>query len=1181
MAIAASSAPQIAGPGGSCDIPVYMQSKVVVAGHQKCGEPECTDSTPLKLYLHYDYTSDADIDDAAGGIHVDTTLSVTYDPLTCLFTTCDETGTASCLNCVPPCQTVHVSGCSRNQDEQWSDEACKAWCFDAVAYHRQSAEQTLFECTPEHTHVVDEWEDSLMTYRLEEEWTRSGEYTDELLREIIIGKMPAFGQEWAEAPDVAYYDLWNSHVDGQGQRLQYRLRFWGAKDQSYRLDWKEVTAHADGTSTSVPRYEHLVGVGGWTFTGEHQIEPPLWNGYPEDGVAVTFVSDIEAKPWTPSAAEPGTGVIGVVGAEGECGGGGCGGSRVEDYGVFVALGLGRAAAGASAGELEFSAELPSLALATPASLQVTANRSDVEVVSVDGVLRQVKVPQALADVATNSAFQYEIRFYSLSDVGGFEDGTYQLLNPTNWFVQWTIENPAASAEIFNQLRVTETRGASAKVHEFTYDAGSGSWTVTRPGQVREDQISKTVDVENGTHTEVATVRAPGGGAVARRSQTWCLFTWDGVSQEVLVAETFGEGGSARTTRWDYYETSPFTVQGSVVPLKCVIHPSGYWERIDEYDAIGRPLVVVHQFLNAPTNALASEARRFGYDYTPLSGTQDDGTLEPDLPRRTDESLLGVPISTAYTIVEPYQTRTIRCLRPGLDWDDPSNLVTTNKYYDSWAGQFEHRLRSVQHPDGRREAYLYAAAGSGANATLTTVALLGEPVSGNDTNIASGTITTTVQGDVGQVLSVSVVDKASGIVVDQKAYTYTDLFKRSHAVVDLSGRTNTVQYACCGLELVTDHDGAQTQYLYDGLGRGIGSCVLSYNPVLTTTNVLDAAGRVLATVHSGGGTAIVQRQSAYDLAGEVVSETNALGGTTTYAETKVNGQTVRTTTYPDTSTRIETSAQDGSLVEVGGTAASPLRYLYGVDDTGEEDAQSNPILLPFTFEIRVWETGATNEWTKRYADSLGRAYKTVYAAASGAPTQRTLYNGKGQIERQIDPDGVLTLFQYNARGESEYTALNAGGTTNIDFAGLDRITRTVSDVCNNGVANVRRTRTYAWHVLNTDTSILISSSEVSVDGLRSWQRIYADGVNAVTTQSQTAYGSSGSRTVTLTNPDGSSTVNAYAYGRLVSTTRKDSGGSQVTQTSYADAVLDEVPGWRERISLLRVSILQPSHGEVDQ
>ncbi|HNU53132.1 MAG TPA: hypothetical protein PKJ98_19750, partial [Verrucomicrobiota bacterium] len=33
-------------------------------------------------------------------------------------------------------------------------------------------------------------------------------------------------------------------------------------------------------------------------------------------------------------------------------------------------------------------------------------------------------------------------------------------------------------------------------------------------------------------------------------------------------------------------------------------------------------------------------------------------------------------------------------------------------------------------------------------------------------------------------------------------------------------------------------------------------------------------------------------------------------------------------------------------------------------------------------------------------------------------------------------------------------------------------------------------------------------------------------------------------------DGSSTVNAYAYGRLVSTTRKDSGGSQVTQTSYA-------------------------------
>jgi len=1144
LPLCAAPVGQIGSEAGACDtsIPVFMQSKVAAAVHEKCGRPECTSSIPAKLYLNCSYFQNSDYETPGPSVTtVDTSQTVTFDPLTCDLT-CEEAGTTSSSHCNPSCTSVQQSGCSLDQTDVWTDPGCTSWCFDVIDDVRENySVRTLDVCTTNTIHVIDEWTDGVRVFRCEESWMMSGEYTDELLRDMIIQKLPPFPAEWNNQPDVAAYELTNNHVNGEGQRLRYRLCFWGEKDQTYRLDWKEVTVQADGTGSAVPVHEYVVGVGGWSFTSEHQIEPPPWNGYPYDGLAVTFVSDLEATPWAPPAAAPGSGVIGAVGAEGECGGGGCGASRVEEYGVRVALGLGRAAAGASAGELELSAELPSLALATPASLRVTADHSDVEVITVEGMLRQVKAPQALAHVVTNSAFQYEVRFYYLSDVGGFQEGVYQLLAPSNWFVKWTIENPAASADTFNQLRVSETRGASTKVHEFTYDAGAGSWTVTRAGQVREDLVSRTTDVQNATHTEVASVRSPGGSAVARRSQTWRRFTWGNVSQEVLVEQTFGEGSSARTTTWDYHANSPFPVKGSQVPLKRVIHPTGYWERIDEYDATGRPVVVVQQFLNAPTNALASEARRFDYDYAPVSGTQDDGSLRPHLPRRTDETLLDVPISTAYTIIEPYQTRTIRCPRPGLAWNDPSNLVTTNKYYDASAGAFEHRLRSVLHPDGRREAYLYAAAGSGVNATLTTVVLVGQPASGNDTNITSGTITTTVQGDVGQVLSVTVKDKASSIVVDQKSYTYTDVFRRSHTVVDLSGRTNTVQYACCGLDLVTDHDGTQTQYLYDGLGRGIGNCVLSYNPVLTTTNVLDAAGRVLAAVRNGGGTAMVQRQTAYDLAGEVVSETNALGGTTTYAETKVNGQTVRTTTYPDNSTRIDTSAQDGSLVEVAGTAASPLRYLYGVDDTGDDDAQSNPILLPFTFEIRLWETGATNEWTKSYTDSLGRAYKTVYAATSGTPTQRTLYNGKGQMERQIDPDGVLTLYQYNAQGELEYTAVNAGGTTNIDFAGLDRITRTVSDVCNNGVANVRRTRSYAWHVFNSTTSILLSSFETSVDGLRSWQRIYPDGVNAVTTQSQSSYGSSGSRTVTLTHPDGSSTVNAYSYGRLVSTTRKNSIG----------------------------------------
>ncbi|MGC8990894.1 MAG: hypothetical protein ACP5MD_12305, partial [Verrucomicrobiia bacterium] len=53
--------------------------------------------------------------------------------------------------------------------------------------------------------------------------------------------------------------------------------------------------------------------------------------------------------------------------------------------------------------------------------------------------------------------------------------------------------------------------------------------------------------------------------------------------------------------------------------------------------------------------------------------------------------------------------------------------------------------------------------------------------------------------------------------------------------------------------------------------------------LTTTNLLDAAGHVLATVRSAGGWSITKGLFAYNSAGELIAETNALGGVTTYSE----------------------------------------------------------------------------------------------------------------------------------------------------------------------------------------------------------------------------------------------------------------------------------------------------------
>ena len=70
---------------------------------------------------------------------------------------------------------------------------------------------------------------------------------------------------------------------------------------------------------------------------------------------------------------------------------------------------------------------------------------------------------------------------------------------------------------------------------------------------------------------------------------------------------------------------------------------------------------------------------------------------------------------------------------------------------------------------------------------------------------------------------------------------------------------------------------------------------------------------------------------------------------------------------------------------------------------------------------------------------GRTYKTISASATTHPTTRSIYNNVGQLAKQIDPDGVTTLYQYNAKGQMAYTAVDMNTNGIIDFVGTDRIT----------------------------------------------------------------------------------------------------------------------------------------------
>jgi hypothetical protein len=106
--------------------------------------------------------------------------------------------------------------------------------------------------------------------------------------------------------------------------------------------------------------------------------------------------------------------------------------------------MGAAQFGEPAGQIRLSQSEPSpLFLASPVLLRYSMNRADVEVIVLNGEIRQITAPQALANVETISQFKYELRFFYPSQVGAKGgNGLYTVSGAP--FVTWTVENPDAS-----------------------------------------------------------------------------------------------------------------------------------------------------------------------------------------------------------------------------------------------------------------------------------------------------------------------------------------------------------------------------------------------------------------------------------------------------------------------------------------------------------------------------------------------------------------------------------------------------------------------------------------------------------------------------------------------------------------------------------------------------------------
>jgi RHS repeat-associated protein len=975
---------------------------------------------------------------------------------------------------------------------------------------------------------------------------------------------------YASGLKEAFFTLNPGERCAEAQKFKYRIRFMGQPGYKYELRWSVISmrSYTNGQPETVeiivPREAEFIGSGSEIIYDAGEEMPPVFDaphynsrrfiqkggmivrradngqvvaacafdGAEGDGFFFPFdplpPTEPEPPEPTPPDDDPPPDDDGDDDCDtcNDCGAGGADVSASAD-GINAQFDLGMAGFDQAAGRLYLSESTVGPQLTSPSALQYSTTRSDVDVVrDGNGKILQVKAPQALADIVVSNALQYSIRFFSSNNVGSKVGGLYQT-NGTP-YVTYTLLNPNWVGN-YGEFRIIETRGSTSLTNRYLYSSLEKSWLLLRANSASSQ---KYWSYPTNGYTATAKVYQRRNPLLSQ-----ILYTSQSVHQDYpwgdeVTSRVISAGTNTWTTTYLYWTN---VTDNGYRKLRQAVYPNGAWGTYD-YDSsnrLSRTLMSwLNQGLTTDTNLCVVETR--GYAQLP-AGSGDDVTYSPNHPRTVIRYVLGKEVGRTYYAISNGFERVIHCPTPLAAWNASDNLVTTTKSHTS--GVNANLPVSVEQADGTMQFFEYA---SGAQYKTNTV-FSGAP-NGTKTAIVAGDKHETVLTTVNQVLFSRVTDFASGLVVNLVTHTNFDALGRAQKTVYQDGTYDWRNYDCCGLESEVDRDGATTEYEYDALRRIVSTTRHGIKQI----NHYDLWGNVYKRERQGtNGSIILLSTNTYDAAGRLFTTQNALGGVTTshYFRNATTGELSETNLFADGGSRIELRYRDGKLSKITGTAVFGVQHEYGVEQDGS-------VWRQYTKETKLDASGTpTAEWTKTYVDGAGRAYKTVFAG-TGSPYQQAWYNSKGQLWKQRDPDGVITLTSYDAQGRPYYQAVDVNQNDVINTNGLDRVSFTLSDVVTAYSTTVRRSRTYAHTVDNNGGFSLLAMSEQSVDGLKSWQTVYRDASTAVQSSSVTSYGGGGARTVTATNPDGSYTISLFSYGELQSVNRYASGGASLGSTTYS-------------------------------
>ncbi|WP_345033016.1 polymorphic toxin-type HINT domain-containing protein [Kutzneria kofuensis] len=372
-------------------------------------------------------------------------------------------------------------------------------------------------------------------------------------------------------------------------------------------------------------------------------------------------------------------------------------------------------------------------------------------------------------------------------------------------------------------------------------------------------------------------------------------------------------------------------------------------------------------------------------------------------------------------------------------------ATTRTTYDAVG-----RVSSTTDPRGNTTTYSYDQLGRlvqrhdpGDRTSVFQYDRAGELLQATD---PSGATRTWTYDDLGRMITSTQIERVPQPGAFTTTYSYDDL---GNTVSVKSPQDEIAAFSYDALsELVTytDAAGVATQYGYDLSGR----------PVLTAdakgrkhwTNY-DEAGRAVSTSDwKGGSTHLRDTAATYDPAGNLLSATDALNHTATFAYDAANRVVSQT---------VPTSDSESITTSYGYDADS--RLTRSTDGRGNSTITSyNSLGLPESITDPATKTEPANTWTAAYDaagnevtlaapggvtrtstfDELNRLTKETGAGAEAATADRVIgYDAAGRISTVSAPGGDITV-NYDDRGDVT-SATGGGGNASFGYDADGRMT----------------------------------------------------------------------------------------------------------------------------------------------